>query len=136
MDSVEAYHTGVSDGKQGCVRITQNTATRRLLGVRALEEGTEDRRLRPLLGSPVFHIVQRPAAEGRETGTEDEPGVGEVGIGDDAFGDDRLRFLEVWFDELLGELGRYAACGAFPRPAVLPDVEAAAGFLAEISRGD
>src|SRR5260370_9215943 len=134
MDSVEAYHMSVSDGKQGCVRIAQNTATRRLLGVRALEGRAEDRRSQPLIGLPVFQVVQRPAAEGRETGTEDEPGVGEIGVGDDAFGDRRLPFLEVGSDELLGEFGRCAARGAFARLAVPPDVEAAAGFLAEISR--
>src|SRR5712691_13106655 len=81
-------------------------------------------------------MVQRSAAEGRETGTEDESRVGEVGIGDDAFGDRRLSFLEVGCDELLGEFGRNAARAAFARLAVLPDVEAAACFLAEISRGD
>src|SRR5438552_5237580 len=84
----------------------------------------------------ALQIVQWSAAEGRETGTEDESRVAEVGTGDDAFGDRRLSFSEVGCDQLLGEFGRNAARGAFARLAVLPDVEAAAGFLAEISRGD
>src|SRR6267378_6171358 len=84
----------------------------------------------------ALQIVQWSAAEGRETGTEDEPRVGEVGTGDDAFGDRRLSFPEVGCDQLLGEFGRNAPRGAFARLAVLPDVEAAAGFLAEISRSN
>src|ERR1700693_5661532 len=100
-----------------------------------LEGREQDRRLQPLIGLPAFQVVQRSAAERRETGAEDEPRVGEVGIGDDALGDDGLSFLEVGRDELLGEFGRDAARGAFACLAVLPDVEAAAGFLAEISRG-
>src|SRR6266851_1966409 len=84
----------------------------------------------------ALQIVQRSAAEGRETGSEDEPRVGEVGTGDDALGDRRLSFPEVGCDQLLGEFGRNAARGAFARLAVPPDVEAAAGFLTEISRGD
>src|SRR5882762_3491688 len=84
----------------------------------------------------ALQIVQRSAAEGRETGSEDEPRVGEVGTGDDALGYRRLSFSEVGRDQLLGEFGRNAARGAFARLTVPPDVEAAAGFLAEISRGD
>src|SRR5260221_4460625 len=84
----------------------------------------------------ALHIVQRSAAERRETGREDEPRVGEVGVGDDAFGDRSLSFLEVMRNELLGEFWRGAARGAFACLAVLPDVEAASGFLAEISRSN
>src|SRR5258708_4889323 len=136
MDSAEAYHIGVSDGKQDCVRIAQNTPTRRLLGARVLEDRAEDRRLQPLIGLPVFQVVQRPAAERRKARSEDEARVGEIGVGDDALGDDGLRLLEIRPDQFLAQIGSRAAGPAFARLAVFPGVKAAAGFPAEGPRGD
>src|SRR5712691_7346577 len=77
----------------------------------------------------ALQIVERPAAEGRKTRTENESGIGEIGVGDNPFGDDRLRFLEVGCDEFLGELGRGATRHALACPAVPPHVESAARLL-------
>src|SRR5712692_11293683 len=134
MDSVEAYHTGVSDGKQGYPE--QNTPTRRLLGVRAPEGRAEDRRLNLFTWLPVFQVVQRPPAERRKARSEDEARVGEIGVGDDALGDHRLRLLEIRLDQFLAQIGSRAAGPAFARLAVAPGVEAAAGFPAEVPGGD
>src|SRR2546428_852351 len=128
MDSVEAYHIGVPDGKQDCVRIAQNTATRRLLGVRVLEDRAEDWRLQPLIGLPVFQVVQRPPAERRKARSEDKARVGEIGVGDDALDDDGLRLLEIRLDQFLAQIGSRAAGPAFARLAVAPGVKAAAGL--------
>src|SRR6266496_894761 len=76
-------------------------------------------------------IIQRPAAERRESGAEDE-----AGVGDDAFGDDGLRLLEIRLDQFLAQIGSRAAGPAFARLAVAPGVEAAAGFPAEVPGGD
>src|SRR5207244_6980469 len=81
-------------------------------------------------------IIQRPAAERRESGAEYEARVGEIGIGDDAFGDDGLRFLEIRSDQFLAQIVSRAACPAFARLAVFPEVKAAAGFPAEVPGGD
>ena len=86
------------------------------------------------MGLPVFQVVQRSAAEWRETGGEDEPRVGEVGIGDDAFGDGGPSFLEVGRDELIGELGRGAARGATPElteKLIAPYLKEAQAVVAE-----
>src|SRR2546428_259040 len=74
-------------------------------------------------------IIQRPAAERRKARPEYEARVGEIGIGDDAFGDDGLRFLEIRSDQFLAQIVSRAACPAFARLAVFPEVNAAA-FLA------
>src|SRR6266571_4920396 len=81
-------------------------------------------------------IIQRPAAERRESGAEDEARVGEIGVGDDALGDDGLRLLEIRPDQFLAQIGSRAAGPALVRLAVAPGVEAAAGFPAEVPGGD
>src|SRR3989442_10740725 len=40
----------------------------------------------------MLQVVQRPAAEGREAGTEDKARVDQIGFGDDAFLEHPLRF--------------------------------------------
>src|SRR3954462_13709403 len=49
----------------------------------------------------MLQVVQRPAAERREAGAEDQAGVGEVRIGDDAFRDRALGFVQVRRDQLV-----------------------------------
>src|SRR5438105_6890349 len=46
-------------------------------------------------------VVQRPAAEGREAGAEDEAGIDEIRLRDDAFVEHTLRLREIGPDELL-----------------------------------
>src|SRR5438876_5464936 len=53
----------------------------------------------------MLQIVQRPAAERREAGAEDQPRVGQIGVGDDAFLEHALRFCEVGVDQFLHQLG-------------------------------
>src|SRR4051794_10106029 len=52
----------------------------------------------------MLQVVQRPAAERREAGAEDEARIGEVRIGDDAFGDGGLCLVQVGGDQLVDEL--------------------------------
>ena len=48
--------------------------------------------------------MQRPAAEWREAGAEDQTGVDQLGIGDDAFGEHRFGFVQIGADQRLDEV--------------------------------
>src|SRR2546423_10074221 len=51
------------------------------------------------------NVVERPAAERREAGAEDEACVDEIGLSDDTLVEHALRLGEVGADQLLDELG-------------------------------
>src|SRR5437763_17141429 len=53
----------------------------------------------------MLEIVQRPAAEWREAGAEDEAGVDQVRLGDDAFTQHVLGFRQVRTNQLVDEIG-------------------------------
>src|SRR5262245_405356 len=83
--------------------------------------------------------MQRPAAEGRKAGAEDHAGIDVIGIGYDLVGKGALAFVEHWLDQLATEtielsvvVFRLAALGL----AVLPNVKALAGLLAELAGAD
>src|SRR5438874_8613390 len=73
-------------------------------------------------------IVQRPAAERREAGAEDEAGIGEIRVGDDAFLYGALRFREIRRDQLFDQLGPVWVGPALHRAALFPAVDALSGF--------
>src|SRR5690242_6002247 len=79
-------------------------------------------------------IMQWYAAKRRETGAEDEPGIGEVGVGDDAFFHCALSFREIRCDQPLDELGPISVALALHRSSVLPAIDALSAFLAELAR--
>src|SRR5687768_2147953 len=54
--------------------------------------------------STAFQILERPAAERREAGAEDEAGVDQVGVGDDALGEHRLGLSQVRLDQGVDQL--------------------------------
>src|SRR3954466_10301499 len=81
-------------------------------------------------------VVERPAAEWREPGAEDEPGVDEIRLGHDALVEHALRLGEIRTDQLLDELGAIRIGRAFLRLAIHPRVDALAGLLAQPSRFD
>src|SRR6188474_2651343 len=51
------------------------------------------------LSALALQVVQRPAAERREAGAEDQAGVGEIGVLDDAFVHGRLGLVQVGLDQ-------------------------------------
>ena len=44
-------------------------------------------------------VIERTASEGCETGAEDHPGIGQVGIGNDTAGDQMLGTVDQRFGE-------------------------------------
>ena len=84
----------------------------------------------------MLQIMQRPAAERREAGAEDEARVDQIGFGDDAFLQHALCLRQIGSDELLHELRPIRIGLALHRSAVLPAVDALAGFLAEAAGFD
>src|SRR5438477_7371664 len=84
----------------------------------------------------MLQIVQRPAAERREAGAEDQPGVDQIGLADDAFLEHALRFGQVRGDQLLHQVGSIRVGLTLHRSCVLPAINPLAGLLAELSRLD
>jgi hypothetical protein len=70
-----------------------------------------------LSGMLAPQVVQRSAGERRETGAEDDAGVGQIGVGDDALVHQLPATLEQRPDEPLGETGGHRPDRAFDRPA-------------------
>ena len=81
----------------------------------------------------VFRIVQRPAAERREAGAEDQAGVDQVGVGDDALGEHRLGLVQVGLDQRVDQLLVIGIGLPLDRLAVHVAVDALAGLLAEVA---
>src|SRR4051812_34331052 len=81
-------------------------------------------------------VMERPPAERREAGAEDEPGVDEIRLRHDAFVEHALRLDEVGADQLLDELGAVSIRRALLRLAIDPAVDALAGLLAEAAGVD
>ena len=84
--------------------------------------------------SSFLQVVQRPAAERREAGAEDQARVGQVGVGDDALLDRLLRPRADTGSISASTSSWSTGSGcALHRLAVLPPVEALAGLLAELA---
>ena len=80
--------------------------------------------------------MHRPAAEGRKAGAEDHAGIDVIGVGNDPVGKRALAFVEHRLDQLAAkavELGVVVDGLLALGLAVLPDVEALAGLLAELA---
>src|SRR5919112_1218171 len=83
-----------------------------------------------------LYIVKRPAAERCETGAEDQPGVGQVGIGHDTLGHRRLRLVQVRLDQRVDQRLVVRIGLAFDRFSILVAIDALAGFLAQVAKRD
>src|SRR5262249_10319991 len=81
-------------------------------------------------------VVDRSAAEGREPGPEDEPGVDQVGVRDDAFAQHRFGLAQVGLDQLLHQRVVERVGLALVRSSLLVAVDSLAGLLAELPQGD
>src|SRR5258706_1827364 len=88
------------------------------------------------LGLALGEVIERPAAERREAGAEDESGVDQVGVADDALGEHRLRLREVRLDERVDERLVVRARLALHGLVLLPAVDALAGLAAQLSERD
>src|SRR2546428_4808815 len=71
----------------------------------------------------MLQVMQRPAAEGREAGSEEGPRIAEIRFGDDAFLEHALRFGEAWRDQFLHELGPIRIGLPLLRLAAMPAIE-------------
>src|SRR5258708_26632433 len=72
----------------------------------------------------MSHVVERPAAERREAGAEDEARVDKICLRHDAFVEYALRLGEIRPDQLLDELRTRGIGRALLRLAVHPGVDA------------
>src|SRR5262245_16267819 len=88
------------------------------------------------LGLASGEVVQRPAAERREAGAEDETGVDQLGVRDDALGEHGLRLGDIRLDQRLDELLVPSAGLAFHRLVLFPGVDALARLAAELAERD
>src|SRR5262245_37089236 len=75
-------------------------------------------------GSFSIQIVERAAAERRESGAENEPGIREIRVRDDALGDRGLGFVEIRRDQRVDQLLIVRVGLAFLRLAADPRVDA------------
>src|SRR4029079_17858119 len=87
-------------------------------------------------GLAFGQVMQGAAAERREAGAEDEPGVDQLGIRNDAFREDRPRLGQIGLDQRVDE--RLVIGSGLPlhRLVLLPAVDALAGFPAELAERD
>src|SRR5687767_544642 len=85
--------------------------------------------------STRLYIVKRAAAERREPGAEDEPGVGQVGIGHDALVDRGLRLVQVGLDQRVDQRLVVRVGLALLRLSVHIPIDTLPGLLAEMAQG-
>src|SRR5687768_8054522 len=83
--------------------------------------------------STASQEMQRPAAEWREAGAEDQPGVDQVGVSNDHLCEHRFGFSQVRLYQRVYQLLFVGIRLRLHRFAVAPPVDALAGFLAELS---
>src|SRR5690606_33786757 len=81
-------------------------------------------------------VMQRPAAEWREPSAENDARIDQIGARNHAFVAAALTFCNQWSHQLAAkalQFGLVIGLVRFLRLAVLPHVEAFAGFLAELA---
>src|SRR5690606_3241801 len=80
--------------------------------------------------------VQRAAREGRETGSENHAGIGEVGVGHHAAVDLLPGAVDQRLHQAPRQAGRCGFRGGFAGLAVMPGIEPPARLAAEVVAGD